>query len=242
MCQLLGISSNKPVDISFSLREFQSRSCVNYHGFGFSFYQEGNREPCIIKKPDPLYKENINQNKFKFKSKVIIGHVRRASCGDKVHENTHPFGQDRWSFAHNGTVTKIKNWKLNNFQPKGKTDSEYAFCYLLDKIYDLNDLEKISLVLESEACKISLLGKFNFLLTDGEILFAFGDDELYFTERKSPFQFVTLKDTEYSLHLADIKAPDEVAIIVATEPLTKEEKWNKINGLKIFKDGEVVTV
>ncbi|RCK75111.1 MAG: hypothetical protein IGBAC_1247 [Ignavibacteriae bacterium] len=37
MCQLLGVCSNKYVDIAFSLREFSKRGKSNPHGFGFVF-------------------------------------------------------------------------------------------------------------------------------------------------------------------------------------------------------------
>ena len=36
MCQLLGLSSNKEVDIQLSLREFSHRGKKNRHGWGFA--------------------------------------------------------------------------------------------------------------------------------------------------------------------------------------------------------------
>lgn len=240
MCQLLGVSSNKPVNIFFSLQEFQFRGQKNPHGFGFAFYREG--MPEIIKKPTSLAKENIITQEFNFQSKIIIGHVRLASCGGQIHHNTHPFAQGRWCFAHNGTVTKIKEFRLEKFKPEGETDSEYAFCYLLDRIYHKSELNEIINILQNETLKIIELGKFNFLLSDGKNLYAFGDDSLYYVKRESPFQEVTLQDTGYHLHLNEIKAPDEKAIIIATVPLTKEEDWNQIKGLYVFSDGEEIKV
>lgn len=240
MCQLLGISSNKKVDIQFSLKEFKERGKCNPHGFGFVFYEKV--IPNLIKKPEPIYKENIEKEDYKFKSKIIIGHVRFASCGEKAHKNTHPFVREKWSFAHNGTVTEIKRWELKIFKPEGETDSEYAFCYLLDRIYDKKDLNEKIEILRNEALNISGLGKFNFLLSNGEYLFAFGHDRLYFVKRSSPFQEVTLKDAGYHLHLNEIKQPDEKAIIIATEPLTINENWQKIEDLKVFKDGEEIKI
>lgn len=37
MCQLLGVCSNKEVDVQFSLKEFQYRGKINNHGWGFAF-------------------------------------------------------------------------------------------------------------------------------------------------------------------------------------------------------------
>lgn len=239
MCQLLGLSSNKPVDIRFSIREFRQRGINNPDGFGFLFYTKNNPEPELVKKPYSLNDENINIKKYFFKSKIIIGHVRLASCGEVAHENTHPFMMGKWGFAHNGTVSMVKSWTLNKFIPSGDTDSEYAFLYILEKLQNANSLQEQREVIKGESEKIRQFGNFNFLLSNGEYLFAFGDTSLYYIQRKSPFMEVTLKDDGYSLNLNEIKAPNEKVILIATEPLTMEEKWNKISGLLIFKDGEI---
>ncbi|HEY9245205.1 MAG TPA: class II glutamine amidotransferase [Candidatus Methanoperedens sp.] len=237
MCQLLGLSSNKKVDIQFSLNEFRHRGYRNPHGWGFAFLDDGNWN--IIKEPYTLSSEDIKREKFQFRSKIIIGHVRLASCGKKDHQNTHPFETDKWVFAHNGTINKIMGlpqFKLVHLVPKGQTDSEYAFCYLLEKINENSD--KVIDVLEEESKNIRRCGRFNFLLSDGEKIFAHGDNSLFFVQRKAPFDVVTLRDNQYSVDLGEIKAPDEKAILIATEPLTENEDWQQIDGIKIFKDGE----
>lgn len=239
MCQLLGLSSNKVVDIQFSLHEFRHRGEYNPHGWGFAFLENGDWN--VIKEPYPLSNENIECEKFQFRSKIIIGHVRLASCGKKNHQNTHPFKIDKWVFAHNGTIAKIKGlsqFRLEHLTPEGQTDSEYAFCYLLEKINEEPD--KVIDVLKNETRNIRRYGKFNFLFSDGETLFAHGDNSLFFVQRKSPFHTVTLRDEQYSLDLEEIKAPDEKAILIATGRLTRheDEDWQRIKGIKIFRDGE----
>ncbi|MEO0084776.1 MAG: class II glutamine amidotransferase [candidate division WOR-3 bacterium] len=241
MCQLLGVSCNKNIDINFSLKEFRIRGKDNPHGFGFVYYEK-DKNPKLIKKALSLYSENTEQDAYQFKSKIIIGHIRLASCGNIEHKNTHPFVRNNWSFAHNGTISKIKTWQINNFVPEGETDSEFAFCYLLDRIHDKTELKSIVAVIRSEALKISKLGNFNFLLSDGKFLFVFGDNSLYLTKRQSPFQAVTLRHADYKVNLAEIKSPGEKAIIIATEPLTKEETWKQIKNLRVFKDGDEVVV
>ncbi|MCX7770757.1 MAG: class II glutamine amidotransferase [Proteobacteria bacterium] len=240
MCQILGVSSNKPVDIQLSLREFQQRGKKNHHGFGFVFYDENLSTPSLIKKPHSLVKENIYEKTYSFKSKTIIGHVRLASCGNQEHKNTHPFVMGRWSFAHNGTVREIKKWELRRFIPSGDTDSEHAFLYLLEKLQGVDYISTLKLIIEEESKRIVKLGAFNFLLSNGEFLFAHGHTSLFYTKRTSPFFEVTLKDERYTVNLNEIKDPDEKAVIIATEPLTEEERWERIEGLKIFKSGELV--
>ncbi len=239
MCQLLGLSSNKNVDIQFSLLEFRHRGEKNPHGWGFAFNQDEDWK--VFKEPSSLSIEDVRAETFQFKSKVIIGHVRLASCGDHTHQNTHPFKIDNWIFAHNGTVREIiekAEFKLRSYKPEGKTDSEYAFCYLLEKIGAGSGIVKD--VLEAEAEKIKQFGNFNFLLSDGKTIFAHGDNSLYFVQRKSPFTNVTLRDEQYSVDLKEIKSPDEKAILITTKKLTENENWQKISGIKVFRDGKEI--
>ena len=129
MCQLLGLSSNKEVDIQFSIREFFHRGWKNPHGWGFAFLEKTGWE--IIKNPSPLFKENIQSEQFQFKSKIIIGHVRKASCGDINHENTHPFVRGVWAFAHNGAVDEIKYFPEYELQIKARRRNRFRIRILV---------------------------------------------------------------------------------------------------------------
>ncbi|MFI5420789.1 MAG: class II glutamine amidotransferase, partial [Nitrososphaerales archaeon] len=40
-------------------------------------------------------------------SSPLIAHLRKASMGLKIAENTHPFVNGGWAFAHNGTIRKL---------------------------------------------------------------------------------------------------------------------------------------
>ena len=237
MCQLLGVISNMPVDIRLSLMEFRHRGEKNPHGWGFAFPENG--EWNIIKQPAPLNEEDTGDRRFSFKSRITIGHVRLASCGKHTRPNTHPFSLNKWAFVHNGTVTGIMHnpdFSLNHYHPHGETDSEYALYRLVEAIEEEPGNEEKVIARESE--KIRKHGRFNFILSDGEKLYAHGDDSLYYVERKAPFQTVTLRDDGYSVHLNEIKLSSERAVIVATEPLTKEENWQKFEGLMVFKPGD----
>ena len=52
--------------------------------------------------------------------------------------NTHPFVRELWGrnfvFAHNGTVKAAKKHPLGRFHPIGETDSEHAFCVIMDAL------------------------------------------------------------------------------------------------------------
>ena len=96
-------------------------------------------------------------------------------------------------FAHNGLVPDIVEMERANHdsvcQPTGETDSEYAFCHLLSHISQNiqafpaanADASFPTVAMISEL--IASHGKFNFLMSDGEHLIAYGHDRLHYLER-----------------------------------------------------------
>ncbi len=72
-------------------------------------------------------------------SKLIISHVRRASAGDRSLANTQPFARilsgRAHVFAHNGNLQAFKaTCVFDTYEPIGDTDSEYAFCVLMNEM------------------------------------------------------------------------------------------------------------
>jgi predicted glutamine amidotransferase len=251
MCELFGMSCNKQVTISFTWRGFIKRGSEHKHGWGVAFYPDG-FSACIIKEPKPSTKspmaEFLKSSNF-IKSKIVISHVRWATRGDPYYRNTHPFvrelfGRD-WVFAHNGTIDgEIPNPKF--YEPIGETDSERAFCLILDRLRELGrnaSLNEKARVIEEEARKFSRMSTvFNFLMSNGEYLFAFRSKggSLNYTIRIPPHNvIVQLMDEDFKVDLSQIKGKDEVATIVATKEITRGEFWVKLpeNRLTIFKDG-----
>jgi glutamine amidotransferase len=189
------------------------------------------------------------------RSRIVVSHVRWASRGDISYVNTHPFvrrlwGRD-WVFAHNGTVSGIiedPGYKLEWCHPVGETDSEHAFCYILEKLSGLRyrGLESLAARLWGLADEIGRYGKFNFLLSDGEYLFAYMNriGTLHYLLRHPPHHgLVRLLDEDYEARLEELKASDEYAAIVATEPLSDEE-WSPMSPgtLYVFYNGDLLLV
>jgi glutamine amidotransferase len=77
---------------------------------------------------------------------VVLAHVRDASVGRVALQNTHPFVEGRWVFAHNGTVARYKRSRtvrealLAAISParrrrlQGQTDSERCFQIFLTRV------------------------------------------------------------------------------------------------------------
>ena len=255
MCELFGLSSNKAVRVSFTWRGFRKRGRIHRDGWGVAWYLDENLVG-LVKEPRPAPESPIARLMVQgVSSRIVISHVRWASKGGISYVNTHPFvrrlwGRD-WVFAHNGTVLGVfesPKYKLEWCRPVGETDSEYAFCYILEKLSGLQDrgLESLAVRLWGLAEEMGRHGKFNFLLSDGEHLFAYMNERgtLHYLLRHPPHQgLVRLLDEDYEVKLEELKAPDEYAAIIATVPLTDEE-WKSMRpgALHVFHNGDLLLV
>ena len=133
------------------------------------------------------------------KTLLAIAHVRQKTRGQVALENTHPFVRELWGrhfvFAHNGTVKRARALPLGRFRPIGRTDSEDAFCALLNHLesnFDSYPRERSQLweAVADIGGRIGSHGTFNFLLADGEQLFARCATRLHYLIRKAPFSRV----------------------------------------------------
>jgi glutamine amidotransferase len=247
MCQLLGICANREVDIKFSFREWRHRGYENPHGYGFAWWK--GHEWKIVKDASSLYEaegKNIEEVRAA-RSQLFLAHVRLKTVGPQDGSNTHPFKADlegrSFVFAHNGTVHGIKDRPLVRFRPKGATDSEYAFLWLLEQLANVPG--DLSTQLKRLGDDIRQLGRFNFLMSDGRTLWAYADDSLHYIHRKPPHgdELVHLKEDGYAIRLPEMKHPAETAVLIATEPLTDERGWRSLEPgeLLIVREGMIHT-
>lgn len=239
MCQLLGMSSNKSVNINFSFHGWKHRGRSNPDGYGFAWWKDG--VPEVTKDPSSLYAKAVEAGEEVggVNSKIFLCHVRFASRGMQEIKNTHPFKAEKdgvsWVFAHNGTLSNFKSLTLKRSKAIGQTDSEHAFLWLLENLPSRDD-SSFSAVLKDLAADVAYLGRFNFLLSDGETLWAHCSDRLSYISRKPPYggELVELTDEGYSVGLDEVKGPDERAVIICTEPLTDEDGWVELKSNELL--------
>lgn len=248
MCQLLGLSFNQPINPFISFRGFRHRGKTNPCGWGIAFYPD--RSACIIKEPLESGKSKLSQFLMDYplvKSDIIISHVRKSTSGSVAYMNTHPFyrelnGKD-YVFAHNGTLKDFNRLKSERFKPVGTTDSEHAFCYLLDSIDGIGENNNFSEVFQILS-KINALGKFNCIFSDGEYMYCYFDNKgrggLSYVHRQTPFSHVRLVDEDYEIELESVKGPYQEGYVIATFPLTNED-WVSFDPgeLIVFKKGRM---
>jgi len=257
MCELLAMSSRRPSRLTFSLETLAAHSRLpgrQRDGWGAAFYRDNDvalyREPTAAS-DSPLVQFLETQGPS---TTLAISHIRHATRGAVVLSNTQPFVRELAGrmhvFAHNGDLPAIERTEsltFDRYRPVGTTDSEHAFCALLQRMHGLWAstsgvplLEERLAALSRFAAELRDLGPANFLYADGDALFAHGDRRL---------QAATGKTEPPGLHLLSRRCDDEgepvharglsvapgfgEVLLIASVPLT-DEKWRP------FAHGEIV--
>lgn len=220
---------------------------------GIAYYPGGELAAQVIKEPLQSNRSSLAAFLKEYKdlqSRIFISHVRYATSAI-CYANTHPFSRvlrgREFVFAHNGTLggEYRESLPVGPWNPLGSTDSEYAFCHLMNTID--NEIHQWNqegfMLLESTMRRINRFGKFNCLLSDGQLLFAYSDIDgykrLHYTMREAPFPTVKLKDEDFVVDLAEDKSPIQRGLIITTDPLTDNEYWGKLmpGRLAVIKNG-----
>ncbi len=108
-------------------------------GFGIAFFEEqGGVRLFLDDKPSAHSAIAKLIREYPIKSKNVIAHIRKATQGSIHLANTHPFVREIWGeywvSAHNGDLKNYVFAGGKYYQPVGQTDSEQAFCFLLEHL------------------------------------------------------------------------------------------------------------
>lgn len=251
MCQLLGMNCNVPTDICFSFRGFHQRggrTGDNADGFGVAFFEGPGCRMFVDARPavnSPVAELIAN---YPIRSQNVIAHIRKATRGEVALVNTHPFMRELWGrywiFAHNGTLENFHPDFGNHYRPVGTTDSEQALCYLLDTLrlrYPEGQppLPELYGTMATLSAEIARYGRFNYILSNGDYLFAHCTDNLTYVLRHAPFATAHLKDQDIEVDFSEVTTPMDRIAVIATEPLTDNETWARFapGQLLAFRDG-----
>jgi len=214
------MNAAKPSDLRFSFTGFAARGGLTDHhddGFGIGFFED---KACRLFMDNQAAASSPVADlikRYPIKSCNVVSHIRKATQGDPLRlENSHPFTRELWGrhwlFAHNGDLLNFHPVSGGHYQPVGNTDSERAFCALLEELKQISPREPCSTRVVFEALcamseRTSEFGVFNFLLSNGQALFAHCSTRLYFLERKWPFSKARLVDAELSHRLCPNQRP-----------------------------------
>jgi predicted glutamine amidotransferase len=190
MCELFGMSGRLPTTVGMSMRllaRHGSRAAQLGDGWGVAFH--AGDDALLIKQPVPADESpwvGFLEGQ-RIPSRIVLSHIRHATQGEVSLRNTQPFirelGGRTHVFAHNGRLPGIESRfadGAHRFQPVGSSDSETAFCLLMEQIASVwnnphpPSPEQRFRVVAEVAAELRALGPANFLYTDGELLFAHG--------------------------------------------------------------------
>ena len=254
MCQLLGMNCNTPTDIVFSFTGFAMRGGLtdeHQDGWGIAFFEGAGVRHLVDHQAashSPLA-ELIK--KHPIKSENVIAHIRKATQGRVALENCHPFVREcfgfNWVFAHNGDLINFMPELNGQFLPVGNTDSERAFCYILQQLRlrfgnHAPDLADLTLALRELCKEIARYGTFNMMLSNGAALFVHCSTHMHYLVRQHPFNTAHLSDHDISVDFSAVTTPKDRVAVIATEPLTNNESWEAFSSgeLKVFIDGAYI--
>ena len=237
MCQLLGMNCNVPTDICFSFTGFRARggaTDVHSDGWGIAFFEGWGVRVFLDPKPSCSSPVAELVRQYPIHSTNVIAHIRKATQGAVGLENTHPFMRELWGrywiFAHNGNLIDFSPELDGSFVPVGLTDSERAFCWLLQQLrgrFGATTPPTAALfdTLHELTLAIARHGEFNFLLSNGDMLFAHASTRLAYIVRQAPFTQAHLKDQDVTVDFSDVTTPNDRVAVIATLPLTDNEAW-----------------
>lgn len=258
MCRLVGIVASEVTEFGLVLKEaprsLAKLSEQHPDGWGIAAHGGPDASPPSTSRMASgwyLYKGMVSAGKDpRFASvaarsagMTLVAHVRQKTVGPTRLENTHPFVQGPWVFAHNGTLTdhaslRAKVSPERASQIRGDTDSEVLFAYLLTRldaasatiIRDRAVLHTATKVLAEVADELrqAKAGAFNFLLSDGASCFVHRFGRTLFLLERSPHD--SSRDVMASAQFNESGRPwkpRKHAVFVASEHLT-DEPWREV--------------
>ena len=247
MCQLLGMNCNTPTDIVFSFTGFSTRADEHKDGFGVAFF-EGRGVRCFVDAQSARHSPVAEMvRRYPIRSDNVVAHIRKATQGRVALENTHPFVRELWGrywvFAHNGDLQGFAPRLHAAYRPVGDTDSERAFCWLMQELNKAHartpPIDELTRTLAELVPPVAAHGSFNFMLSNGQALWTHCSTRLHYLVRQHPFASAVLQDEDLSVDFARLTTPRDRVALVVTEPLTRDEAWAALGPgeLRVFVDG-----
>jgi glutamine amidotransferase len=264
MCELFALSSREPVGLCCSLDEFDRHGGGTApHGDGWGLARYVDRDVLLIKEARSAHGSELARwvREHPLSSRLVIGHVRKATQGSMSYMNCQPFTRERGGvmhvFAHNGNLDAAAlqaQLVAGGPQPVGDTDSERAFCVLLGgpDEGDARPREGSAQVarVADFARRMRALGPANFLYADGACLYAHGHRRMQGAQGIRPPGLWMLALTEgvasacarFVRVEGAAAGPEAPATIFASVPLSDDPRWRPLDEgeLVVVRDGVVV--
>jgi glutamine amidotransferase len=249
MCRLYGFRSSQRRKVECELIAAQNSLLrqslgdamgqVHSDGWGLGHYEQDT--PRLARQPNAA----SAGDEFRWASASAfttnaVAHVRHATVGRRRLDNTHPFQLDQWLFAHNGTLgafALIKPQLLAAMtpqilaRPRGDTDSEHVFHFLLSCMHRHPGEPVIAVVRQAVSDVLAWSREadpraevaLNFVLTDGRhsVVQRLGRT-LWSVQREHVHPCQVCGG---AIHVKEPPRADYRAVAFASEPITTDEHW-----------------
>ncbi|HEX7602622.1 MAG TPA: class II glutamine amidotransferase [Polyangiaceae bacterium] len=189
MCRLLGVLASDTRDFGLCLqrapRSLAALSTENPDGWGIAVWEP--TPGWLLRKQPACAQRDVSFDELARQSRgqALVAHVRLRTVGHATLENTHPFQCGRWIFAHNGTIDEVE-YLRSHVSParradvRGSTDSELLFALLLTRLDGAGlgearsneATDRVVADTVDELARRPSFGSYNFVLCDGETLYA----------------------------------------------------------------------
>jgi transglutaminase-like putative cysteine protease/predicted glutamine amidotransferase len=207
------------------------------YGWGMGWYPQSERGAAVTKDPSSAGGEALGDSK-RFRSTLFLCHLR-GHDRPRTQQDAQPFvrsyGGRQWIFAHDGDLDYgwAERLPLSDdpaFEPLGRTDSEYAFCWLLSQLYarrvrSLGGVDPE--VLRGWLVSLNEHGSLNLILSDGDLLLVFrgrgGSRGVYCTRRVPPHSGTHLASPAVHVDLDDPADLNRTSIVFSSLPLSQNE-------------------
>lgn len=259
MCRLYGFFATEPTKVECTLVHAQNALMVQSHsdsagkshanGWGVATFEAD--QPHIEKQAwAAFHGEHFRRAAARIYSRQVLAHVRRATVGEPSVSNTHPFAEDGWAFAHNGTVpnfAKLKPELLDQIPAErrqlieGQTDSEHVFHLVRARQLQYPSRSALECLRETVRWIVersagidpeAAIG-INIIMTNGaELIGTRLGRPLFFAEREG------LHDCEICgfAHVHHDPRENYRAIVLASEPIS-HENWRELPESSIYRVG-----
>lgn len=231
MSWLFGVITNKPADLSVSLRG------LSEHGgdknpavvWGVGWY-EGSR-PRVVKQVHTAGTSVAGRSQFSpGESRLFLIHLETNTSGAQKESDLHPFHYRHWLFTHTGALDRdaflplLEEAHIQSLN--GDSSSEVFFHWIMQNIKKTRDLVPSLL----DSLRDVGQNELSFLLSNGRWLFAYArGHNLFYSEHRFP-----LSSGSFCYEVPAVDAvitsrilANESAVIVSTDKLS-DESWQQI--------------
>ena len=251
MCEIFAMSARLATNVQLSLSELARHGGAtgpHRDGWGVVFHEA--RDACRFREAeaasDSLLVRMLAENDYR--SHITMVHLRKSTQGVRALRNTQPFQRELGgrvhSFAHNGRLTGIEQrLSLGRFRRVGETDSEHAFCALMEAMRPLWERDdEVPSVATRHAIfaqfvrDIRDLGPTNIVYADGDALFVHAHERTQADGAIRPpgLHMLTRCCQQEGGHFPDSSAmhmgaqrADQQVVLFASVPLSDED-WKPL--------------